>query len=507
MNPSVPELNLNWGFTPQQEQNLSVSKGMEAIASNIDESVRRKIEQDRQYDENLNNILKSTTGRYQKEILDQINKSKEEIKNIGKVNWNNAELRMKRSEILQDLTSVSQKANYVAQVVPQINKAIDDSKYIIKDEAKNAVIEELKKPVSQINIDKLEQIAGGTMYVNHSARMMDAVDNYLKKDVHESMPFVTRANGMITTNQFLFRNNYRAKKNPDGSYVIDKNTGMPVLEETLDNAQVDDILRTTGDYQGSYNYFKKLYEADPSIKTKLKDSDGDSYNQAILSYAKSYINNITHPYEPKLLNATREYVPRTTKPTAADTQAQRAEENVAGIYQMLKSNDSNGLRNILETKYGKDATNFVHAPYYRNGYYKEPSDKVLSTQEMIDNGYLELRKSGAVFTQKGIKRGFKPFTGLYIKIPRGTDGSKKDKHIAFEGQIQDEKQVKKLARAISNSTFEKGDSPYRATDSKYTSSADIPAYENYNNQEWTDIYNSLPSGAQYMYNGEVRIKG
>ena len=505
MNPSVPELNLNWGFTPQQEQNLSVSKGMEAIASRIDESVRKKIEQDRQYDENLNNILKSTTGRYQKEILDQINKSKEEIKNIGKVNWNNAELRMKRSEILQDLTSVSQKANYVAQMNDQWKKAINDNKYITKEEATNALLEELKKNIKDVDITKLEDIASGKLYVDHKVKIMDATDRFLGKDVGESLPFTQRNNGMLVTGQFQFRKNYVAEKNPDGTFKVDPTTKMPILKPVLTNNDVDQIIGMTGDYNGTYDYFRNMYET-ANIPNKIKDNQGDSYKEAVLNFARNYIDTVTHAYDYKHLGSTREYVPRTsTSGKAAENEQAAKNQDVNALISFLKNNEKNSIQNRVE-QYYKGASNFIIAKWKRDSYYKEAAtDRVLSIKEMIKSGKLKPAADG--FTIKPeFKDKYSLFTGVAFTIPRGIGGSRKAQYYAFDGQFDNDTNIQALATSIHNGTWKKGNVPFTPTDTS-GGGQEILAYENYSDQEWSDIYNSLPAGAQYTYKGEVRIKG
>lgn len=504
MNPSVPELNLNWGFTPQQEQNLSVSKGMEAIASNIDESVRRKIEQDRKYDENLNNIIRSTTGKYQKEIIDQINESRDQLKSIGKTNWNNAELRTKRSDILQNLTSVSQKANYVAQMGSDWQKAIKENKYINQEDATKAYIEEINKPIKDVDISRLEDIVSGRLYVNHKVRVMDAVDKYLTPEVNESLPFTQRNNGMLVTGQYQFRKNYEAVKDASGRFQLDKN-GMPVLRAVLTDNDVDNIIRSTGDYQGTFDYFKNMYETS-NLENKVRPDEGDSYTKAILSFANNYINTVTHAYDYKHLGSTREYVPRTsTSGKAAADETQARNEDVAAINSYLKNNEKASIQNRIEQAY-KGASNFIIAKWGKDSYFKETSsDRVLSLEEMKRSGKLNEGAKGYTLKPE-FKEKYKLFTGVSFMIPRGVGGSRKPQYYAFDGKFDNDTNIENLAKSIHNGTWKKGNVAFTPTDIS-GGGQEIPAYENYSDQEWSDIYNSLSAGAQYIYKGELRTKG
>jgi len=528
MNPSVPQLNLNWGFTPQQEQDLSVSKGMEGVTDYIDDAVKRKIDQDRQHEESLTNILKSTTGRYQKELLDKINLSRDEIKSLGKVNWNNAELRIKRGEILQDLTSLSQKANYVANLKPAIDKAITDNKYIIKDEANKAVSEEISKSLSEVDINKLEDIASGRLYVNHQAKMMDAVDTYLGKNINESLPFTMRNNGMLTTGQFSFRNNYRSVKNADGTYVIDKNTGLPKIEAILDNNQVDEILQTTGDYQGTYDYFKNMYDTS-NIPNKVKPDQGDSYKIAVLEMAKNYINNITHQVDFKHLGSTREYIPKTSSSTnAAESEKNTRNEDVQAIYSYLKLGETPSIQNRIEQAY-KGATNFIFAKWKKDNYFIEKgTDRVLTFDQMKKSGKLMANAKG-METKPEFKGKYQLFTGVAFTIPRGVGGSKEPQYYAFNGGFENDTNIENLAKSIHNGTWKKGNVAFSPTSQDNTqvdaSTEDKSVFgnnkasdENWNNlytpvfeeyrdkEEWNSVYNNLPKGAQYIYLGKQFTK-
>jgi hypothetical protein len=489
----MPEsLNLNWGYTPQQEQTLSVERSVDKVSNSINDMVRKKEESDKAYDNSLMDIVKTTSGKYQDELYGMIEESKQKIKAIGKQNWNSKDLRTTREEILRDLQSSSQKANYVATTVPQLFAAIKADKYIDRDAANAAVNAELAKGVKNIDINALESVLSNSSYKNVKAMVGDAAGE-LYKNVIASDPYSVTKNGMILTNQVEYSNAFEHEKDATGKKLYNQD-GTPKLKSALTDDAVQRVFDQTGNPNVVYDHFEKLYEQTAGANA-VPSTEVGARRKAVMAVAKQFISDVSLQPSIKNLGAAQ---PRVTGAQNALELYQGKklldekvkEETILAIDKDTKENGAQILKNKI-TDFYKGASNIQMIKSTEDGFFKDKKDRVLSAADMEKLGYISSSsafyaptggtKSKHKITALGKAAGIEPFSGIAFTI-NGDKGQKSFK--AFSGDVNNDKSRMKLVRSVYDATASTTDVGYELDQANAEANAITP--EAFNAQ-WSNL--------------------
>lgn len=470
--PRVEELRLNWGLDPQAQQSLSVAQGTNKITSSINEMVNRKVEDDRQNDAQLLDIVKNTSGRYQDEIYKLIDQGKQKIKDVGKANWNSRELRNTRSEVLNQVMSASKKANYVSERVPQLLAAIKSDPYIEKDYAIKAINDELDKGVAAADVDKIESIMNNPAYRNMTAVMRDATNRWAGEDQFTSDPFVERKSGNVLTNQFNYKKNWKVEKDANGNVVMENS--KPKLVSAIGNQEVKDILGMTGNADMAYQYFEKMFEAqDP----RVKQSEGEERRKLVLSLAGDYINHVVGAPSVKNLSTRMEQPDYVARALAIQNAKGKEREMIQGqtieawTQSLMKGNPDpiiNEVGNVLgvdgvvfaQWQGGKDDSRGQK----KRAYYYDPKAGEVKHRSELPEDYFTYSKAADGSTISSIKpqyaKTWKPFTGLAYKVPvkqeasaSRTNKGKNYRWVIKKADFNDRKSVYDMATSLFNEAY------------------------------------------------------
>lgn len=500
MQPSTPQLNIDWRYSPQQEQAMSVERGIDKISATINDVVRQKREEDRLYNENLRDIISKTSGQYQDDLYKIIDENREKLKQIGSNGWkNNKELLSAREEILRDLTSTSQKANYVSVRVPQLIEAINKDPYADKTRSIQDILAETKKGVREINIDKIESIYLSPEYKDMVAVMRDSLDKVVGDRMYTSDP-VTRLDGDVyNIYQYQHKGNLKQIKKDDGTvevvpaYNAYKADGSLDEEETrLNKLQfVESVLDKSGNRDSMLKYFDDYFTKinAPQLRN-VPETAGAAREKIVKELAADYMNNTVGAYDYKYLG-TREkdnYISKqiTLLNLKNNFLKQQINERAQEFYNLLneaknpntQSSAINSIRNRIEAD-TKNISDFIVSSG-DGEYFKGKQDRIFTKDELLELDRKELERYQKEKERKGDKakplnlyfndgvigdrfkkEGIRQFSGISYSRPKSGDPFSKE-YIAYEFDWNDPKALSKFAVDWTNSTFNKNAATYEA---------------------------------------------
>lgn len=471
-------MKLDWGYSPIQEQSINVERGIEKITSVIDDQVKRKVEGDIEFNKQQQDILAKTSGRYQEEVFAEIEKQKQEIKNLGKVNWNSKELITARGNAMSNLTKMSQKANFITANAAEWQKLIKEGKYNKQDEMMSALSTEMNKPLSEINIGTIDAIMSSPAYKNWEAWGRDQVAEYMKHTT--SSPVYNRLeNGMYILANFKFSPSFwklSDKMGKDGHQKFEF-IGQSVVDRLLEDPGFKSFAETL--YETPKKYVDEngvVREKGPAI-TKA-NGEGDSYNQLVREEAIKWVSALTSPEYQKVATDEKTVLqPRASSYNGKldENQVQQGHiTNVTNLTESLYAGHDTGVTNLI-TQIGGDT--FTIAKKGADGHtdylYSKTRNNLIRRSELDSvpikdrAGYKEFegyayridesrptKPDGAVESMMGESVGFQKYTGV------GGDQSKPNYSWAvFEGGgdlFKNKNKIRNFVQGIYDKAYGKG---------------------------------------------------
>jgi hypothetical protein len=464
--PSVPSLNIDWGFDHQTQESLSVEKGIAPALNMINQSVKKAEEQEKKYYDDTKKILEETNARYQGEVYSAIEEKSKLLKQVGKDNgFNSRKFREEQERVLRDLITYKKKANYVAERGPELYNQIKTDKYMYSDVAKSDLDSLLSKNLNDIDIDELEALPNRAAYKNVPAMLRDGLDKIYNEE-KLSDPFHKDFGTSIGVGQLAYKDIWEQEVDANGKVVFDKG-GKPSMKSKLDLNTVEKIIKETGNPEVVYGYFKGLYDRQPEELKPAKDSDGDAYRQAVLGFAKNFIEKTVGSPQSKMISIQRKptYRPNAAAQAKADKE-KKVDEDIKKMTKILKSSAPDAVVDKIKKLDGVKAAKRVK--WLKEGYYiNEENGEVVNIKELERKGLTRMTKTdGKTQFHKPIDKKYKPFTGVYYtRAGKGEDEG--DRTIGFRADFKNEHEIKNLATNIYNMFGENNDASFTTEEEQY----------------------------------------
>jgi hypothetical protein len=497
MQPSAPQLNIDWRLSPQQEQAMSVERGIDKISLTINDVVKQKREEDNQYNNNLREIIGKTSGQYQSQMYDIIEQSKERLKAAGSNGWKNSkELLSAREEVLRDLTLSSQKANYVSVRVPQLYELINKDLYADKELSIKEIQKELSKGIKDLDVSKIESVYLNPEYKNMTAIMRDALDVVVGERMYTSEPTTKLDGDVYNIYQYQYKGNLKQIKNADGTtemvptYNVYRADGSLDEEETSLKKRefVDQVFDAAGSREKMLKYFDDYFTKRKAPQLNgIQENDGAARERIIKELAADMMTNTVGAYDYKYLGSREKdnYISKqiTLLNLKNNFMKQQINERAQEFYdelQRVRSGDDvesakSIIKNRIETTIG-GAGDYIIATSEDEGWVRLSGDRIvpisfLKEQDAAAEAKYEkdkragknpkypdlyLDENGNLW-DRAKKEGAKPFTGIAYR--KGKDILSKE-YVSFGFDWNDPKALSRFAVDWTNSTFNKNAATY-----------------------------------------------
>lgn len=511
--PRIPQLNLDWRKTQQQEAANSVQLGIDRISESINEVVKRKREEDAAYDNSIKEVIARTAGDRQKDLMEYIESSKEDLKSIGSSGWRNSkELIKKREEILNNVVSASQKANWLSANVPKLYEMINADPYADKSKSIARLQQELSKPLFSkypasdpaLDVGVIQSIYSNPEYKDMNAVMRDALNKTVGDRIYSTEPITKLEGDVYTTYNLQHKSNLVSRKDAKGNielvpvYNVYGADGKLNEEETLQKKIefADNVLANTGNSESVLKYYDDYFTAKnvPELRD-VPQTAGEDRKKIVKQLIARYVVDTVGGADYKYLG-TREKDNAVSKQLAIlnlknNFLKQQVNERAQEMYQLLgeaaggegSESARASLKNRIESTI-KGTGDYVFAMSPDDGYYRMKNDKILTTKDLLEADQQEKNRYEKEKARKGDKakppsyyidesgnlsdrakrESVKPFTGIAYTRSKSSDPFDKE-YSTFGFDWNDPKALAKFSVDWTNNTFNKNDATYNAVNS------------------------------------------